>query len=127
MLNLPTVILHHVLPHGEHYDWLFAHPGGGRSLVSFRVNRAPWRWSDGGALILTPLADHRWAYLRYEGAVSRGRGVVRRVDSGRCVVEQFAVSRIVVSLSTRYLHNRWIFNRQAPDCWRGVCSAAAGS
>lgn len=127
MLNLPTVILHHALRDGEHYDWLFARPGGVRSLVSFRVDRAPWQWSGAARLRLTPLADHRWAYLRYEGPISRGRGVVRRVDAGRCVLRQFTLDRIVVDLSTAHVRGRWILTRQSPDCWQGVCSAAGGS
>ncbi len=30
-----------------------------------------------------PLADHRPMYLDYEGAISEGRGTVRRLDRGR--------------------------------------------
>lgn len=36
------------------------------------------------------IADHRKAYLTYEGPVSKNRGAVRRVDAGRLVIQELS-------------------------------------
>lgn len=45
------------------------------------------------------LADHRPAYLEYEGPISRDRGTVRRCDSGRYEALSWASDRVVLRLS----------------------------
>ncbi len=72
------VILHHVLPDGEHWDLMLER---GEALLTWRLVREPV----GGSSLPIPaekLGDHRQAYLDYEGPVSGGRGSVRRVDAG---------------------------------------------
>ena len=84
----PTVQLRHELPDGSsHVDWMLARDPLGRApLVTFRLpgrvdELAPG--TDGGTMRAERIADHRPSYLTHEGPVSRGRGVVRRLRSGR--------------------------------------------
>lgn len=62
-----------------HYDVLFETTPGG-PLATWRAERWPPRSGD----YLVRVADHRSAYLTYEGPVSGDRGVVRRVFADGC-------------------------------------------
>lgn len=74
------VVQHHILgPQDEHWD------------LMFEVGQVLWTWSlpappdDPGALPVCAikLADHRTAYLDYEGDLSGNRGRVEIRDRGR--------------------------------------------
>jgi hypothetical protein len=85
------VLLRHDLLDGSwHYDWMLDLPGadggagGGGGLVTFRVLERPEAVGVGGVIAGERLADHRRAYLTYEGEVSGGRGRVTRLARGRC-------------------------------------------
>jgi hypothetical protein len=81
-MGLQYVILHHTDVAEPHYDLMFeAAPGG-----ALRTFRSP-AWPIEEATVLTPLPDHRRAYLTYEGPVSGGRGSVRRVEAGTYTAE----------------------------------------
>ena len=63
---------------GVHWDFMLeVEPGG--ALRTWAVDAPP---APGLTLPARALADHRAAYLDYEGEVSGGRGRVRRVDRG---------------------------------------------
>ncbi len=56
-------------------------------LLTWSLAALPAAWSgDSGAedepVVATRIADHRIAYLEYEGPISGDRGVVTRVDQG---------------------------------------------
>ena len=74
------VVHHHVCGQGDHYDWMFDVDG---SLITFQCPLAPEALTAGDTVGVRRLADHRRAYLTYEGAVSGDRGRVRIVDRGR--------------------------------------------
>jgi hypothetical protein len=78
-----TVLLSHDLLDGSsHFDWMIQGPGGSDSpLITFRVAVRIDR-GDVVDFLAQRLADHRAAYLEYEGEVSGGRGRVRRVAQG---------------------------------------------
>jgi hypothetical protein len=80
-----TVQLRHDLPDGSsHIDWLIdLDPVREGSLATFRLERRVDDLCAGEVLTAERLADHRRLYLDYEGPVSDGRGVVRRLASGR--------------------------------------------
>ncbi len=84
---MQTVLLRHDLPDGSrHLDWLIARrdpPGDAdaRTLLTFRTNLNPWA-TGVVRFNATRLADHRVAYLTYEGPVSGGRGTVARIGEG---------------------------------------------
>lgn len=69
------VVLEHTWG-GIHWDVMLEHKG---VLATWAVDSAP---ADGACLPARRLADHRPAYLDYEGPVSGDRGAVRRVASG---------------------------------------------
>jgi len=73
-------VIHLHTGHGpDHYDLMFE---TGAALATWRLAAEPASLSVGEPLPAIRLADHRRAYLTYEGPVSRGRGRVRRVDAG---------------------------------------------
>jgi len=55
--------------------------------------------SDGRLTAAETLADHRLAYLDYEGAVSRDRGTVTRWDAGTYEVVAETNDSLVLTLS----------------------------
>jgi len=74
------VILRHTGVEREHYDLMVALPGEER-LVTWRVFSEPGSWAEHPPTA-ERIADHRWAYLKYEGEISGGRGNVRQVAEG---------------------------------------------
>ena len=63
------------------------------------------------------LADHRIAYLDYEGPVSGGRGAVRRIATGTYETIEWTDDRVVVILSGDQLSGEVIFSREAGGGW----------
>lgn len=63
---------------GDHYDWMFETQGQLLTWASQRI-APPDQPLLEAAIALPP---HRIAYLDYEGAISGGRGAVRRVERG---------------------------------------------
>jgi hypothetical protein len=87
------VILHHT-GHGEpHFDLMFETAEGSQL--------ATWRSATWPAVSnLTPLAEHRRAYLDYEGPVSNNRGEVRRVAAGSHTILKHTPQRLQVQLDS---------------------------
>lgn len=88
------VVLLHTLPDGSsHFDWMIQGPQRipappspeDRCLITFRTavrpDLAPFQQPD-GAFEAQRLADHRRAYLDFEGPLSGNRGHVQRLASG---------------------------------------------
>ena len=71
------VVLHHTGFGEPHFD-LMLEVSDHDALLTFRSPIWPITYP----VQLTHLGEHRRAYLTYEGAVSGGRGQVRRVASG---------------------------------------------
>lgn len=71
----------------SHWDFMVERSG---VLLTWEVRELPKLWgealavsaSDAAAVPVFPLADHRLAYLDYEGPISEGRGNVTRCDRG---------------------------------------------
>jgi hypothetical protein len=79
------VILHHCERSGEHWDLMIEQ---GEALATWRLARLPKR-GDLQPIPADRIADHRKAYLTYEGPLTRDRGTVTRVEEGTCeVLEQ---------------------------------------
>jgi hypothetical protein len=78
-----ALLAHRQAADGDHYDLLFCDPEGGEGLLTWRLAEPTWRWSEVGVIEAVALARHRERYLRYEGPLSEGRGVVERVDFGQ--------------------------------------------
>ena len=77
---------------GVHWDLMLEHSGALRTWALSAPPRA------GVAIEAGALADHRLAYLDYEGPVSGDRGEVRRVDRGTFEPIVWRDDRIVVRL-----------------------------
>jgi hypothetical protein len=90
------VILEHFLPtldRPDHYDLMFLLPSG--LLRTWSVRRRP---DSSGRLEALSLADHRPAYLTYQGPTKHGGGWVRRWTRGRfrTLVQQDRCWRMIV-------------------------------
>jgi hypothetical protein len=88
----------------------------GKALRTWRLEVDPL--TPGGG-VATPLADHRLAYLTYEGPVSGGRGTVARWDAGDFEWLADESERIEVRLTGGRLRGRLKLER-APEggLWR---------
>ncbi len=73
------VILEHRGQGAVHWDFMFE---CGDALATWQVECDPYGMAVGEEAPARRLGDHRLHYLTYEGAVSGGRGNVRRVASG---------------------------------------------
>src|SRR5690606_11950566 len=91
-------------PRGSHFDLMFEVDG---SLRTWAVSELPTL--GGLAVVATPLAPHRIAYLDYEGPVSRGRGTVRRIARGSCELLSESGGRSEFDLHSAMLRGRIIF------------------
>jgi hypothetical protein len=88
--TLAFVVLHHIVPEelqltggrGTHYDLMLESNG---ALKTWAIDRWPLVIGDAEAQAshkATRLADHRLAYLSYQGPLSHNRGEVCRVAAG---------------------------------------------
>jgi hypothetical protein len=82
---LRYVILRHEDIPQPHFD-LMLETAPGSDLTTWRSDR----WPIDTPTPLTKLADHRPAYLEYEGPVSGNRGSVRRVEAGCYHLREFS-------------------------------------
>jgi hypothetical protein len=76
------VILQHDAPAGTHFDFMLA---SGDVLKTWQLPEPP---RPHVSIECEALADHRLAYLDYEGPVSGDRGSVTRWDCGDYTIEQ---------------------------------------
>lgn len=92
------VILEHRW-NGVHYDLMLEDPSTG-ALRTWAIDAAIVA---GVELPARVLADHRRAYLDYEGPVSGDRGTVRRLDRGTYEARVWSAGRVEVVLGgTRF-------------------------
>ena len=93
---MPFVILEHfrgTLDWPDHFDLMFTQPSG--LLRTWSVRRRP---DSPGRQEALRMADHRAAYLTYQGPTKRGGGWVRRWTGGgyRPLVQQERCWRLIV-------------------------------
>lgn len=116
MLMPRFVLLRHETPpdygRASHWDLMFE---TGDVLRTWAIEELP---TPGKAIAAEPLADHRLAYLDYEGPVSGNRGEVRREDAGDYEMVEDEAERFVVLLHGQHLQGRFELQRQGVRCWR---------
>ncbi len=80
MASTRYVILHHRASASEHWDLLLEHDGALLTwqLPSPHLSTLPLR--------ARRIANHRLAYLEYEGPLTGDRGTVTRVEAGRVTI-----------------------------------------
>ncbi len=66
------------------------------------------------------LADHRLAYLDYEGPISGGRGTVTRWDRGTYEIQQQSDCQWAVAFAGGKLTADAVLTRLAADQWRFI-------
>jgi hypothetical protein len=94
--KLRYAVLHHTGFGEAHFDLMVEVPGRER-LLTWRIMDPPERWD--GTVGAARIADHRKAYLTYEGEVSGGRGAVKRVAEGTARVVEIGSGWIALALS----------------------------
>jgi hypothetical protein len=111
MLALRYAILHHTGVPAPHYDLVFELTPGGRL--------ATWRspdWPVQSGTLVERLADHRLAYLDYEGPVSDNRGHVARVLGGTLRLQALTDDLVILTTDA---DRRFTFRRQGEtSLWR---------
>jgi len=126
MLTVPTALLRHRTPAGDHYDWLMGQPDyatdPGSGLWTARIAVASWDWHDEGSFLLQRLPDHRRAYLSYQGPISGGRGEVVRVDEGSVGLASVADGRMICRVRLQRFQGTLALDRVHGDRWRGRVS-----
>ncbi len=103
------VLLHHECPPGyvkpSHWDFMLEADG---VLWTWELRELPAVWRVAGgetasrnhdSVIAARLADHRLAYLDYEGPLTQDRGAVMRVDSGEFEIIENVPTRLLVRLA----------------------------
>ncbi len=80
------------------------------TLRTWRLEREP---GEAGSIAVERLADHRLAYLDYEGPVSGNRGTVRRFDRGDYALIEETTDRLEAALVGTVLRGRAIIERGA--------------
>jgi hypothetical protein len=105
------VILIHDYP-AVHWDFMLENEA---ILRTWRLARAP---DETVPIDAEALADHRLAYLDYEGPVSGNRGSVRRFDRGEYVLVRETVDHLEVQLKGTILHGRAVIERAESAGWK---------
>jgi hypothetical protein len=105
------VILEHDHPY-LHWDFMLEI---GDSLTTWRLPAAPRAGTSTEALAL---GDHRLAYLDYEGALSGGRGAVKRWDNGLFSWIERATDSITVRLKGARLTGRAQLTKTTANHWQ---------
>jgi hypothetical protein len=103
------VVLEHVKEAQNHFDLMLEH-GGVLLTFSFAEFPAP-------AMTCRHLFDHRIAYLDFEGDIKRGKGRVRRVESGRFDLLNLAADAIRVQLRGTRLQGVFHLTRGTGEDW----------
>jgi hypothetical protein len=105
------VVQHHEGYGPEHWDLMIEQDG---VLLTWRLERHPETLTD-GPIPATRIADHRTAYLTYEGPVSGGRGRVRIVDAGTVDMVRYDHDALRLVFAGRVLAGRCTLTRVATD------------
>jgi hypothetical protein len=115
LLARPYVILRHDLADQTHWDLML---DLGEALATWQLKRDPATLADpaaGEAIPALRIADHRRAYLEYEGPVSNHRGHVTRVDSGTYEVIDHSPCGWIVRLNGTLLAGDFKLSATIPD------------
>jgi hypothetical protein len=116
------VILHHETPPAAsrppHWDLLLE---AAATLRTWALSEPPE--ADRG-VTAESLADHRPAYLDYEGPVAGGRGTVTRWDAGTFDWIVQGADRVLVAVAGQRLRGWLRLTRSADESWELVYSTA---
>ncbi|MFH1418667.1 MAG: DNA polymerase ligase N-terminal domain-containing protein [Planctomycetota bacterium] len=110
------VVLEHTDGEGLHFDLMIE---TGSRLATWKSGQPPEE-ALGRALSCARIADHRMAYLDYEGPVSGDRGHVRRRDAGVCIIEHRTPNSWHIRFEGQRLAGRFVLSRSGDEeeAWR---------
>lgn len=101
------VLLEHVQDSGRHWDLMFE---GGLMLVTWQLMQNPIAGAgvtETGPVFARRLADHRRAYLDYQGEISGDRGSVTRLDQGRFFLIGKQPGRLILDMRGQHLAGKY--------------------
>jgi len=109
------VVLHHRTSGGQHWDLMLEDED---RLLTWQLSTAPTQHAE-PPIAARRIADHRLAYLDYEGPISGGRGSVRRIDSGKLTIVERSADVFLLRLEGRRLAGCYELRRcsAAGDEW----------
>jgi hypothetical protein len=112
------VVLHHESSRATHFDFMLE---AGEVLKTWSLPQPP---RSGVEMECMALADHRLAYLDYEGPISGDRGSVTRWDYGEYTVERQTASQWVLHMAGEKLAGTVTLHSSSEDphewCFRFV-------
>jgi hypothetical protein len=114
--SLRFTISRHEKPGEPHFD-LFLEPARGDALTTFTTAAAPHQAAVGEALPARRIADHRRAYLDFEGEVSGGRGTVRIVEAGTYRVVEDSPEGRTLEMQGRTFSGVFVLQRAQGEGW----------
>ncbi len=83
----------------------------GETLMTWRISRTSFQEPQAAVRI----ADHRKAYLDFEGEIAGGRGRVKIWDAGTYELEEERPDLIRIAISGRQINTRLVLRRAAPS------------
>lgn len=104
------VLLRHEGHGAAHFDLMLEEDA---ALATWQFTTSPALLKKNGTLPCQRLADHRKAYLDYEGSVGGNRGNVTRLDSGACEIISADDERWSVEILGKQVSGRFAFTRRA--------------
>jgi hypothetical protein len=118
-----VVLRHEVPPNSQqslHWDLMLERDG---VLLTWALAEEP---APGKAISAVRLADHRLAYLDYEGPVSGDRGTVARWDAGEYVAASQGAAELRIVFGGEKLRGKWTLRQrdQAAGEWELYCCLA---
>lgn len=102
------VVLQHDAPEGRHWDFMLE---ARDALATWALSQPP---DADSPITAKALADHRLAYLEYEGPVSDDRGSVARWDRGAYQLQRYDRDEIIAIVSGKNLVGE-VTLRRSPD------------
>lgn len=108
------VLLRHQMPDGDrdsHWDLMIENNG---ALATWALVDLPCA---APSQSVERLADHRLAYLTYEGPISSNRGVVTRWDEGACKLLEQSDSRWSVIVHGKRIQGSLTLSRDPDRSW----------
>lgn len=106
-------ILHHTGHGCEHWDLMIEHEN---ALLTWQLLAEPIGLASLPIDALR-IASHRKRYLEYEGAVSRGRGTVRKIDTGTVRIQKLTDSTCLFTAEGVLISGPLSLSRRTGDAW----------
>ncbi|NOX58135.1 MAG: hypothetical protein GXP29_04665, partial [Planctomycetes bacterium] len=122
------VILHHQPNHREHSDSASSDPPKhfdehwdlmieiNETLATWQLQQNPLT-NKSTPIAAKQIANHRKAYLDYEGPISQGRGKVQRIEQGRCEIIKTKPTRWLLNLEGNQLNGQYKLRHVQDENW----------